>query len=188
MANSKKPKSNDLALALIRVTRTIYFVLGFYALSIVIFDSGNLITRESIIDRWILFSFVLLVNTLAWYFASQPKNLFNKPTVGILILAFAMLAFAGFNTYWERGMASTSTIFYALPILVVATLKSRHALIAITTLSAGTYSLAAVKYFNDYFNEGFRVQLWGQILLYSGVIFAICWLVMAITGLRHDSK
>lgn len=188
MAKKAVTKKQDLNLAITRVTRTVYFVLAFYALSIVIFDSGNLITRESIIDRWLLFTVVLVVNTLAWYAASQKKSMFNRPSASILLLSLFLVAFAGFNTYWERGMASTSTILYALPILVVATLKSRHALIAITTLSAGMYSFAAVKYFNDFFNEGYRIQLWGQIVLYSGVIFALAWLVMVVTGLRHDSK
>lgn len=188
MVKMTKQKQQDLKLMITRLTRTVYFVLAFYALSIVIFDSGNLITRESIIDRWLLFTVLLAVNTIVWYAASQRKSIYNRPSAAILILSLTLIAFAGFNTYWERGMASTSTILYALPLLTVATLKSRHALIAITTLSAGTYSFAAVKYFNDYFNEGYRIQLWGQIVLYSGVTFALAWLVMIIAGLRHDSK
>lgn len=187
----KSTKQNSRAfssLSLTRITRTIYFLLGFYALSIVIFDSGNLITREALIDRWLLFSFVLLINTLAWYFASQKGNFFHKPSLGIFLITFGLLAFAGFTTYWERGMASTSTIFYVLPLLTIAVLKNRHALIATATLAAGTYALSAVKYFNDFFNEGFRIQLWGSIILYGGVIFTCTWLIMEITGLRHDSK
>ncbi len=184
----KAKKKNNLSLTLTRITRTVYFVLGFYALSIVIFDSGNLITRESIIDRWLIFTFILGVNTFAWYMASQKNNLLNRPAILILTLSLIFLIFAGLTTYWERGMASTSTIFYALPLLIVATLKNRHALLTIATLSVGTYAFATVKYFNDYFNEGYRIQLWGSIVLYSGIIFACTWLIMVITGLRHDSE
>lgn len=184
----KSNKKLSPSLILTRVTRTIYFALAFYALSIVIFDSGNLITRESIINRWLIFTLILIVNTFAWYIASQKNNLLNRPALITMFISVIFVIFAGLTTYWERGMASTSTIFYALPLLIVATLKNRHALLAIATLSAGTYAFSTVKYFNDYFNEGYRIQLWGSIVLYAGVIFTCSWLIMIITGLRHDSE
>jgi hypothetical protein len=155
-------------------------------LSIIVFDSGNLITREAIIQRWTLATLLLLVNTAVWFGASQ-KWQFSTSKLPVL-LATSLLAFAGFITYWERGMASTSTIFYALPILVIALSKNRHALQAFAILSAGTYAFTSVKYFNDYFNEGYRIQLWGTILLVSTSIAAISWLTMIIAGLRRDSK
>ena len=156
-------------------------------LSIIVFDSGNLITRESIIQRWTLATLLLLVNTFVWFGASQKWPLSTRK-MPIPLLAIALLIFAGFTTYWERGMASTSTIFYALPILVMAMAKNRHALQAVAVLSAGTYAFASVKYFNDYFNEGYRVQLWGSILLIGASIATISWLTMIIAGLRRDSK
>jgi hypothetical protein len=85
-------------------------------------------------------------------------------------------------------MASTSTILYVLPLLVVATLKNRHALLAATLLAIGTYALATVTYFNNYFNEGYRIQLWGSIVLYSGSMLVVAWLIMVLTGLRKDSR
>ena len=181
-----KKKTQSLALATTRVTRTIYFFLGFFALSIIVFDSGNLITRESVIDRWTLLSVLLVINTLVWLASS--RSLKSTQALAVTTLAATTLVFAGFMTYWERGMASTSTILYALPLLIIATIKNRHALLAFAVLSAGTYAFAAVKYFNDFFNEGFRVQLWGSIILYTGAILAITWLIMIIAGLRHDSR
>jgi len=184
----KKNNTKDTtALSITRATRTIYFFIALYMASIVIFDSGNLITRESIIDRWTLATVLLVVNTIAWYIASQSVNLSIKK-LAIPMLAITLVAFAGFTTYWERGMASTSTIFYALPILVIALAKNRHALQAVTVLAMGTYAFAAVKYFNDFFNEGYRVQLWGTIVLVCAAIVTISWLVMNISGLRRDSK
>jgi len=55
-------------------------------------------------------------------------------------------------------------------------------------LCAGTYAFSAVKYFNDYFNEGYRVQLWGNIVLYTGTILICAWLIMIVANLRQDSK
>ena len=188
MLMAQKQSKNDLSLTLTRVTRTIFFFASFYALSIIIFDSGNLITREAVIDRWTLLTGLLAINSLVWLVSAQTVH---KPSLQVilrLILAVTLLFVAGFTTYWERGMASSSTIFYILPLLVIATLRSRHALLATTLLAASTYAFAAVKYFNDFFNEGYRVQLWGNILLYGGTIFACAWLIMVITDLRHDSK
>lgn len=174
-------------LTITRITRSVYFLLGFYALSIIIFDSGNLITREAVIQRWSLASVVLLINTLVWLIASG-KNRHITNHMAVYILTAGFITFAGFTTYWERGMASTSTVFYILPLLVVATIKNRHALLATAVLSAGTYAFTTVKYFNDFFNEGYRIQLWGHIVLYSGTILVSAWLIMIVAGLRHDSK
>lgn len=187
MVKRKTNKAID-SLSLTRVTRTVYFILAVYGLSIVIFDAGNLIVRDSIINRWLLLTFVLSINTLAWYVAAAGKNTLIPPALVTLLLTLSLLILAGLNTYWERGMASTSTLLYILPLLTVATLKNRHALLAVAVLTAGTYTFAAVKYFNDFFNEGYRVQLWGNVVLYSGIIFASAWLIMILVGLRHDSK
>lgn len=178
---------NDVQLSLTRATRTIYFFIALFMLSIVIFDSGNLITRESIIDRWTIVTILLIINTFVWFGASQKWPLSTRK-LPIGLLAASLLLFAGFMTYWERGMASTSTILYALPLLVIAIAKNRHALIATAVLCAGTYAFASVKYFNDYFNEGYRIQLWGTIVLISGSILTVSWLIMIISGLRKDSK
>ncbi len=183
---SKKPTEN-LPLSITRATRTIYFFIALYMLSIIIFDSGNLITREAIIERWAIASILLIINTFVWFIAVQKIPL-NFKSLVVYLLTFTLLLFAGLSTYWERGMASTTTIFYALPILVIATLRSRHALLAVAILSVGTYAFACVKYFNDYFNEGYRIQLWGSILLVGTAILTATWLIMIIAGLRKDSN
>jgi len=188
MVMAKKRTASNGLLSLTRLTRSVYFFAFFYGLSIVIFDSGNLITREAVIQRWTLLTALLVCNSLLWLLSSQlPKKITNKALLTTAI-TIGLLLFAGFTTYWERGMASTSTLFYVLPLLVTTTLKNRHALIATATLAASTYAFAAVKYFNDFFNEGFRIQLWGNIVLYGGTIFVCAWLIMILTDLRHDSK
>lgn len=184
----KTKKSNQLVLDITRATRTIYFFIAFFAVSIVIFDSGNLITKEAVVQRWSILTALLVVNTAVWFFnASNNKSITTqKALVGLLVLT--LISMAGLVTYWERGMASTSTILYAVPLLVAAIAKNRHALLATATLSAGTYCFASVKYFNDFFNEGFRIQLWGNLVLISGIIFTCAWLIMIIANLRHDSQ
>jgi hypothetical protein len=186
MATHKKRIELARAISLVRVTRTLYFFIAVFALSIVIFDSGNLITKDAVVDRWTALTILLVINTAVWYAASQKNK--NTSQLALLLLSTAVLIFAGFMTYWERGMASSSTILYMLPLLLVATLRNRHALLAMAALAAGTYAFATVKYFNDFFNEGYRVQLWGNIVLYAGSIFVVTWLIMILAGLRHDSE
>ena len=181
---TKRTKAkNDLTLT--RVTRTLYFFAAVFGLYIIVVDAGNLLTREAVIDRWVLLSALIAVNTFGWWLAAQ-RSKENKLVISLLVAL--TVVFAGFMTYWERGMASTSTVLYALPLLIAATLKSRHFLLATATLSTSTYAFAAVKYFNDFFNEGFRVQLWASILLVAGTLYTAAWLIMIATGLRHDSK
>jgi hypothetical protein len=184
-----KKKQESYSLTLTRVSRTLLFFSAVLAVSIIIFDSGNLITREAVIDRWVLTTVVFVSAAIAWFMASLGG--LEKPTLHasvIFLITLILIGAAGFMTYWERGMASSSTILYVLPLLVIATLKNRHALLTATALSAGTYALATVLYFNTYFNEGYRVQLWGNIVLYTGIILVCGWLIMILTGLRHDSR
>ena len=183
MAKKIKQPSSPL---LTQVTRTLFYFIGIFALALVIFDSGNLLTKDAVVDRWTALFIVFIVNTIAWFIGSQG-TLYSKKILTFL-LSLVLLAFAGATTYWERGMASTSTILYVLPLLVMATLKNRHALLATTLLGIGTYALATVSYFNNFFNEGYRIQLWGSIILYSGSILVVTWLIMVLTGLRRDSK
>ncbi len=179
----EKAKQN---IELTRVTRTMFFFLAIWVGVLALFDAGNLLTPEAMIDRITALFVIAVINTLAWYIAAEKviiaKNIFTY------LLTFMLIGFAGFTTYWERGMASTSTILYAIPLLTIATLKNRHSLLATTGLSVATYTFAAVKYFNDFFNEGYSIQLWASIVLYSGIMFSVAWLIMVITDLRHDSK
>ena len=78
----------------------------------------------------------------------------------------------------SRGMASTSTILYALPIASMALWRSRTYTIGVSILASATYALAATKYFYDFFNEGYRVQLYGEIFFYA-VIFIVAGSIIA---------
>lgn len=185
LKKSKKLQRMQKPTRLTQVTRTLYFFIGIFALSIILFDAGNLLTKESVVDRWMIATILFVANTIAWFLASQVPRFETLTTYSISVI---LLIFAGYMTYWERGMASSSTLLYVLPMLVVATLKNRHAIIATAALSGATYSLAAVKYFNDFFNEGYRVQLWGNIVLYAGSLLAFSWLLLILADLRRDSK
>ena len=152
------------------------FVVGF-ALHTIIFDGGNVLTRQGVYHRWLFFALLLAVYTAYWAACKKATKSYQIFRV-LLLCVTAELVLAGFITYWERGMASTSTILYALPIASMALWRSRTYTIGVSILASATYALAATKYFYDFFNEGYRVQLYGEIFFYA-VIFIVVGSIIA---------
>ena len=171
-----------------RLTRTLFFVVVTLISFIVISDTWNLIVRERIV--WLVGATVLLfiATTFVWMLSGTTRKTSVTTLTQRLILVIALILVSGIFTYFERGMASTSTPLYILPILVAATLHNRHILIGTALLSIATYFYAAVAYFNLNFNEGYRVELYSKLVLFIGLTLCITWLVMIIVGLRKDSK
>lgn len=195
MATKKKPSKNtpsktiDLDnLEATRITRTMFIVVLTLLTFIIVSDSWNLILREKIV--WLVSGIFLLfiVSTVVWMLASTAKQSRSSSLFYRLALVVTLMVLAGLFTYNERGMASTSTPLYVLPILVAATLKNRHILIGTAFLSIATYLYTTVAYFNLNFNEGYRVELYSKLILFSGLILCITWLVMILVGLRNDSR
>lgn len=146
--------------------------------AIIIFDSWNLISHEAVGRRWLAAGLLLAGNTILWYLAHSKLVAPSAYKAIILTLVIFDVVFAGFNVYWERGMASNAVALFAVPIITSALLKSRTTLLAAATLCMAAYSTAAVKYFNDYYGEGYRVELYGTVGFYSALFFVLVWLLM----------
>lgn len=155
-----------------------------YSLFIIIFDSGNVITREGIYQRWMVAGLLLVVFSFFWI-ASRKASSYSQLFRALLICVSAELLLAGLMTYWERGMASTSTVLYMMPIASMAFARSRTYTVATSLFASAAYIIASTKYFYDFFNEGYRVQLYGEIVFYCAV-FLITGMV--ISTLAHASK
>lgn len=187
---NKKTKNNQHLddLEVTRITRTIYFVVVTLIAFVVISDSWNLILREKIV--WLVGAvvFVFTLNTLVWMLAATTRKSNTSALLYRMTLVVSLIALAGIFTYNERGMASTSTPLYVLPILIAATLHNRHILIGTSLLTVATYFFAVVSYFNLNFNEGYRVELYSKLVLFAGLILCISWLTMILVGLRRDSR
>lgn len=173
MASSKP---NELLPKLARVN---FVFLAIFALFTIIFDGGNVITRERVYDRWMLTVLLFVVFEVFWIIVkkARSKNLIFGSLIAVVI---AELALAGFMTYWERGMASTSTVLYLIPIASIAFAKSRTYTVGTAILAAATYLFASTKYFYDFFNEGYRVQLYGEIFFYSALFIVLGWLLATL--------
>ena len=154
-----------------------------YAIYIIIFDSGNVLTREAVYYRWMMLALLLVTNTVFWSFTKKTSSR-HRLTFAVWACVLAQLLLAGFSVYWERGMASMSTILFALPIINMALLGSRTYTLAVSALSCAVYVTACTKYFYDYFNEGYRVQLYGQLFFFSAVFVLIGY---TISRLAHTA-
>lgn len=182
-----KAKKYDLQTATIRVARTGFAFVAVFLMTTIIFDSWNLLTKDSVGRRWSSAIAVLMVTAGVWYLARRKSSDSYYNTL-IMTLVISQIVFAGLNVYWERGIASTLPILFIIPILTAGAMKKRTTLLFAAILSAAVYSTAAVVYFNENYGEGYRVQLWGQIFFFGGLFFVVAWLAMILAGLRHDSK
>lgn len=158
--------------------------LAAFAVYIIIFDGGNVLTREAIYHRWMFVAVLLIVFSLFWM-ATKKATSRNLIIGALLLCVLAELALAGFTTYWERGMASMSTVLYIVPIASMALSRSRTYTVGTALLASAAYTFASTKYFYDRFNEGYRVQLYGEIFFYSVVFLVVGWIIAMIA---HESK
>ncbi len=155
------------------------YVLAHFGL-IISFDSWNLLTKDSINQRWTLIAGLFVLNIIVWFMARIQFQTNTWYKLSIFSLAIYDILIASMFVYWERGMASLSVSLFFVPIIIVAALRSQGLLVATALLSGAAYSTAAVRYFNDNYGEGFRVQLWGTVVFYSFVFFVMAWLLIAV--------
>lgn len=163
---------------LLRIARVHFVYIAVYMLSIIIFDSWNLISHEAVAQRWTLAGALLVINTITWYLCKLRLTNQNIYKILLVILILADIAFAAMNIYWQRGMASKSVALFIIPLVSAAMVRSRSLVLATAGLSTAAYSIAAVRYFYDNYGQGFKVELYGEVFLYSALFFVIAGLLM----------
>ncbi|MCA9348058.1 hypothetical protein KC867_01460 [Candidatus Saccharibacteria bacterium] len=178
-ARQKSKNTNtDIRFILLRVARVHYLYLLAYIVSLIIFDSANLITHEAIIDRFTAVGSLLVVNTIIWYLckAKVRSKLFYQVLFVALILSD--IAFASANVYWQRGMASKAVALFAVPIISAGLYKSRSLVLATAGLSSVVYGLSTIRYFFDNYGQGYRVELYGELFFYCSFFFVLAFMMM----------
>lgn len=165
--------SNWLRSGLLRVCRLHFIFIAVYALYTVGADATKLITPDMVLRRWTANAALLAGIAIVWYLARG--NVKNTNYYRLLLYAVIMLdiTIATFNVYTQRGMAARAVMLFAVPIAVSALLLSRTALYLTATLCTAAYSLAAVKYFVDFFNEGFKAELYIEVGFYCALFFGL---------------
>lgn len=188
MPKQKVTFNNWLQSGLIRLCRVHFVFIGAYAIYIIAADATKLITPQLVLQRWTANAMVLSGVVVIWYLARNrvaSTNYYRILTYGLIMLDIGL---ATFNIFTQRGMASRAVILFSLPIVVSAILLSRTALFLTATLCTAAYSLAAVKYFVDYFNEGFKAELYIEVGFYCAVFFILAAVLSIVIRFKSSQN
>lgn len=163
------------------------FAVG-YALQTIVYDGSHVITPELSWWSWTAVGGLTAVAALVWYLAHNQNN--DVPTYKRLtfLLVVADIAFASFNVYNQRGMASTSVILYSLAIASSAVLLSRAAVFTAAILSATAYAVTIRTYFTLNFNEGLKAQLYGSMIFYGFCFIVLAGILSALVRFGGNSS
>lgn len=180
-----KQKPASLKSSVLRLSRAHFAYVLILAGQIILYDAAKLISPEFVLKRWLATAGLLIVTTIVWAQAHQyaaRDNRFYSRLVYALIVADIVLA--SFSVYTQRGMASRAVLLYVIPIIASAALGRRVAIFGTTLVSIAAYTTTAVMYFVLNFNEGYKVELYGEIGFYSIVFLLIASLTWGVTGHR----
>lgn len=170
-----------LQATIVRLSRIHFFIVPAYVAVIVVYDAWHVLTPQAVLQRWTMIGIFLGVVAIIWAAARfNVRSAFYYQSLAYLLILLD-ISFATFNIYTQRGMASRAVILFTIPLAVAAALRSRTTIFATAALCAVAYTTAAVRYFVVNFNEGYKVELYGEILFYSAMLFvvaALLWLVV----------
>ena len=151
----------------------------------ILYDSSKLITPENVLERWVLISGLLVINGSIWYLVKSKAGHALMYKLLLLAMIVADILLASYSVYSQRGMASKAVLLFVIPILISGLLLSRSAIFATAILCIAAYSLTAVSYFVINFNEGYKVELYGEIGFYSLLMLLIAGLVSVLVKYRE---
>jgi hypothetical protein len=164
---NSKPSETRIRNSLAGFCKIQFLFILVFAGQTILYDASQLITPQSVLRRWVAISGLLAVNGGIWYLVRSRSGhrVLYKSLVALMVLS--NIAMASFLVYEERGMASRAVFLYIFPIIISGVLLSRSALYATAIFSVAAYSLTAVSYFVLNFNEGYKVELYGEVAFYS---------------------
>jgi hypothetical protein len=175
-----KTKMNWLHRATLRAARLHFVFVGLFIAQTVIYDAWKLIAPNAVMNRWIASTLLLVLTTIVWYIAKNKISSIVTCKVLVWSLILADIATASFNVYTQRGMASRAVVLYVVAIVIAAVLRSRSALFATAALCVAAYTSTAIAYFVLHFNEGYKIELYGEVGFYSALFFVFAALLWAI--------
>ncbi len=179
MAKFKLPKTSTLRSPVLRTTRAHFFYVLIFSAFVLQIDAWKLITPEASLQRWTMAIIMLVVTTTCWYAARQRKSTESYYQAIMFGLIALDIYVAGFLVFAGRGMASRGVALFAIPI-VLSAIISRPAIFATAAFSLAAYWFAAIKYFNLYPSEGYRIELYADLSFYGAAFFVLAALLYII--------
>ncbi len=171
---------NTLRERLIRTAKIHFIFVAALIVQIIIYDASKLIPPETVLKRWVGAAVLLAITAVVWYFAKNRSTSVSYDKLLLSCLVFADIAAISFIIYDTRGMASRVVALYAIPIIASAILLKRTAVYATALLCIAAYTTAAISYFVLNFNEGYKIELYGEIGFYSACLLIVAGLVSTI--------
>lgn len=180
MTQSSKNTAVQLKLGTLRVSRIHFLYAVALGVQVVIYDAWKLITPQALLQRWLVTAALLGTTTIVWFLAKSRQF----TAAGYRNLIYTLVAIdifvASFAVYSQRGMASRGVFLYVIPIITAAVLASRSTILATTILSVAAYTSTALAYFVLNFNEGYKIELYGEVGFYSVALFIVGFLAWAV--------
>lgn len=172
---NKNRSGKDLVLG--KIIKSHFFVTIIFAAYTIVADSSRLFAPETILNRWKYLLGILLITTVVWLISNlfTINNIKINLLVGLLIITDIIVV--SLIIYTERGMASSAVIFYSLPLLSAALTNKKPILTSTALFCISSYAYITIKYFVDYFNEGYKVQLYSSIGLHGSFILIMAYLL-----------
>ncbi len=168
---------NTLRERLIRTTKIHFVFVAALIAQIIIYDASKLIPPETVLKRWMVSAGLLAITAIIWYFAKNKSTSVAYDKVLLSCLVLADIAAVSYIIYGSRGMASRAVALYAIPIVISAIVLKRTAVYATAILCIAAYTTTAISYFVLNFNEGYKIELYGEIGFYSIAMLILAGLI-----------
>lgn len=185
MAKSTNANSNGWNQKVLKHALNIHFgLIVLYAAYISLSLAWHLITPEAGTWRWTALAILSVSVILIWAANREQKTpAYHRNLLWLLIMAD--IAFASFNVFSQRGMASRAVALYPVPIVLSAYMLRLRWLVATAVICSASYIFSAWWYFHTHFNEGYKAELVFEVGFYSIGFFILAALLW---NLVHPKK
>ena len=179
-----KKEHSNIRSSFVRVAK-LHVVIGIiFAIQLIAYDAGKLITPDVVLKRWVIIALLISTGVICWYLARLNSTRVVIRNLAWLLILVDMIT-ASFSVYTQRGMASRAVFLFILPILVAGTLHRWGMVYLTAVIAVVTYIVTAIAYFTLNFNEGYKLELYGEIGFYSAMILVTASMVWALVRSKH---
>jgi hypothetical protein len=169
----------------IRIGRVLFVLTLVYVVMIILYDAFALVTPDMLLVRWVSAAGLAVGSALLWYSARKKQaaaSYYARLLYGYVLL---LVLFASVNVYLGRGMASKSVLLFVIPIIVSGLLLRRAAIYMTTVIATAAYVLTSMTYAINNPSEGYKIELYGEVGFYSGVLFIVAALVWDVVRSKN---
>lgn len=163
------------------------FYVIFSGIFLGIYHAWKIQTPSVLYYQWVAFGMLSLV-LFATFVLSKRKGSDNYYYLLIAVQILTYITYISYIVYTQRGMASSAIILYIIPILIAAVTRASWVVFGTAILSATAYCLSAIKYFKDFPSEGYKAELYGQMLFYFLILLLVARLIHVVLAQKNSKN